>query len=573
MGKRKIYLFASLIMIISGIIWTFTNLAPDEGYQIAMAYRISQGDSLLTEMLEPHQFSALLTGFLVYLYQAIFGTYTGVVVYLHLAGILIRAGLAAVLYMILKKETEKPLAYGAAVLFFMITPKDFAMPEYGNQQAWYGLLCFVFLMMYFRSKKLRFLVPAAISLCLLVLAYPSGILSYAVIVVLLILYGEKSQLKKEIALFTGVCALIGGGLVLYLVGKNGLQEIGDSLRMMTAIEPSHTVGVGSRLLRYGRNIAELLAVYAIVTVASLLITSAVLAVLKKKKSYGKEFRQALFLAIFGIILLIGFFLNILLMTDRCAYTVIFIYMTSVGLFYSKKLSGEVKRLYVVGTILGISCVVSTLILTDLPFVVSGAYGVLAIALSVIPLQKMSVDLESSPIRKTYFVMFAAFVCLLFARCVYIRTPLTGRSQICTILNEDMSYVHNGPAKWIITNNEGAMIQQVSYEEFRENIPMGSKVWLVDSIEDSLGYMYGGYEVAIPSVMSDPKYQYEAYYDVLKEYWEKHPDKYPDVVAVKAYKGDISYDILASGLLMDFIEKEYKPVRSVDGTYWKLYFRE
>lgn len=559
-------------MIFSGIIWTFTNLALDEGYQIAMAYRLSRGDSLLTDMLEPHQLSAFLTGFLVYLYHAIFGTYTGVVIYIHFVGIIIRAGLAAVLYMILQKEIEKPLAYVAAVLFFMITPKDSAMPEYGNQQAWYGLLCFVFLMMYFRSKKLRFLVPTAISLCLQVLAYPSCILIYEVIVVLLILYGEKAQLIKALALFTGVCALIGGSLVLYLVGKNGLQEIVDSLRMMIAIEPSHTEGVGSRLVRYGSDIAELLAVYAIVTVVSLLLTFAVLTV-SKKKNNGKEFKQALFLAIFGIILLIGFFLNIVLMTDRCAYTVLFIYMTSVGLIYSKKLSGEVKRLYVVGTVFGIACVVSTLILTDLPFVVSGAYGVLAIAMSIIPLRKMSVDLESNPIRKTYFVMFAAFVCLLFARCVYIRTPLTGRSQICTILNEDMSYVHNGPAKWIITNNEGAMIQQVSYDEFRENIPKGSKVWLADCLEDSLGYLYGEYEVAIPSVMSDPKYQYKEYYDVLKEYWEKHPGKYPDVIAVKAYRGEISYGILASGSFMDFIEKEYKPVRSVDGTYWKLYFRE
>ncbi len=560
-------------MALAGIIWIFTNLSLDEGYQIAMGYRLLQGDTLLSEMIEPHQFSAFICGILIFIFRRVFNTYTGVVLFLHFVSVVLRAGLAGVLYSFMKKIVDKPLAFSSAALFFMITPKDAAVAEYSNLQVWCGVLCFIFLMAYFRSRKLRFLIPAAMSLCLQILAYPSCILFYAVIVVLLVVYGDKKQRAKEILLFTGVCAVIGGGLIAYLVGKNGIFELRDSVRMMTSLEPSSMVSVGSRLIRYGKDLLELMATYAVVAAFSIAFEAIILAILKKKgKTYGKDFKQALFLAIFGIILLIGFLLSIILVTDRCAYFVIFIYMIATGMFYSKKLSGEVKRLYTVGTVIGIACFTATLMLTNLPLRVSGAYGILAISLSIIPMRKMVDDLESTAVSRTFFLMFAAFIGLLFIRCVYIRTILTSRGQICTVFNEDMSYVHNGPAKWIITNNEGAMIQQISYEEFRANIPEGSKVWLVDSIEDSLGYMYGEYEVAIPSVDPDPKYQYEEYYEVLREYWEKHPEKYPDVIAVKAYQGDISYDILAAGLLMDFVENEYKPSRTVVGTYWTLYFK-
>ena len=158
--------------------------------------------------------------------------------------------------------------------------------------------------------------------------------------------------------------------------------------------------------------------------------------------------------------------------------------------------------------------------------------------------------------------------MLFFRAVYVRTPLTGRGQICSILNTDLSLVRKGPAKGIITDEEGARKQTVSYEEFRELVPEGSILWIVDPLSDNMGYLYGEYEVSSPSIIPDPKFA-----PGFERYWELNPDKYPDVVAVAAYEGEISYDLRANPLIMEWVEEIYRPARFVDGTYWRFYYRK
>ena len=69
------------------------------------------GDRMFLEMWEPHQTSAFLTAALMWIYEKIFRTTTGIVLYLQVCGILIRGGIALLLYRALRRELEKPLAY------------------------------------------------------------------------------------------------------------------------------------------------------------------------------------------------------------------------------------------------------------------------------------------------------------------------------------------------------------------------------------------------------------------------------------------------------------------------------
>ena len=165
---RLIYIVLTVTALLCGLIWSVTNVSHDCTYHISMSQRLLSGDRMFLEMWEPHQTSAFLTAALMWIYEKIFRTTTGIVLYLQVCGILIRGGIALLLYRALRRELEKPLAYGCALLFFLISPKDFALPEFANMQLWFSTLSAICLHAYLRGGKRLTLAAGAFCLCLAV---------------------------------------------------------------------------------------------------------------------------------------------------------------------------------------------------------------------------------------------------------------------------------------------------------------------------------------------------------------------------------------------------------------------
>ena len=76
----------------------FVDYTLDEEYQIVMAYRTLQGDLLFREMWEPHQTSAFLCAGLIWIYRAVTGTLTGVILFLRFVTLGIQLTLACLVY-------------------------------------------------------------------------------------------------------------------------------------------------------------------------------------------------------------------------------------------------------------------------------------------------------------------------------------------------------------------------------------------------------------------------------------------------------------------------------------------
>ena len=562
------YIVLGCMAVLAGIIWTCTNFGFDEGYQICLANRLLTGDKLLVHMWEPHQTSVFICALFMWIYKLVFHSYEGVVIYLHALGTVLRLLVALAIYGVLKKEVEKELAFFSSVLFFMITPKDFSIAEFSNLQVWFATFAFLFLLIYFRKKNRFFIVLAAVMVCLDVIVYPSCIIIALPTVILLGIYSEKGEKIKNTALFTGVCFLLGGITLAYLLIHFGFDYLMQFYQNMISIEPNHNVSLLDKLLSYGKDAGVI-----VLIIAGVLLLCALFAFLMLKLSKGKIAGDSgkLFIGFMlaaSFVVFLGYFLvNILVAKKRCNYSILFLYMTGLGFYFRNYLSAEEKRIWDTGSIISIAGFAATLLLTDLPFLVSGAYLVLAVALSALPIIRFAGQLDFKPIKKIITVCGFVLVGLLLFRCIYIRTPLTGRGQICTILNTDLSFVHFGPAKGMITDDEGAKRQQISYEEFREYIPEGSNIWIIDSMVDGLGYLYGNYRVATPSCISDPKIL-----PGITSYWEQHPEKYPDVIIIGAYDGQLSYEVLANEWFMGWLKDEYQPARFVDGVFWRYYFR-
>jgi len=551
------------------MIWIFTNVGFDEEYQMCLANRILQGDIPLDHMWEPHQTSVFVCALFMAIYKSIFKTYTGVVIYLQAVGMIMRFLVALALYKTLKKEIDDTISVYAAALFFMISPKDFAIPEYSNLQVWLSTFCFIFLLTYFRNKKIPYLVLAAVMLCLEVITYPSCIIVSIPALFLIGIYSEKKKKIRDILIFSAVCFALGGLTLAFLYFRYGFGHLMSFYQNMLSLEPSHDVSFADKSIYYAKDLAKLLVVIIIAGIISLIPTVVICTIRKDKEDEEKKkIFFGIWLVCSFVVFLIGFLLNILSVRNRCAYTVLFIYLICVGFLLRKDLKKEEKRIFDCAQVLSIAGFAATLMLTNLPFIVSGAYLVLAVALTTLPIVCFAKKIRVNAVKRFIYISGWAFIGLLFLRCIYIRTPMTGRDQICSILNTDMSFVHSGPAKWIITDDEGAKRQQVSYEEFKRFVPEGSQIWITDGLVDDLGYLYADYGVATPSSIPDPKYL-----EGLNEYWRLHPEKYPDVVICGAYDGELSYDLRANEWFMNWLENDYKPSHYEEGVFYRYYYRE
>lgn len=566
-NRTYIRLFFLLTAVCCGVVWSFTNLSYDGEYQIAMSYRMLQGDRMFLEMWEPHQTSAFLPAALMWIYMNIFHTTTGIVVYLQICGVLIRGSIAFLLYRTVKNDIDEPVAYGLALLYFMLSPKDYALPDFSNQQLWYGTLLFCCLWSYLKKGKRYLLALGAICLCMEVLAYPSHLIVFPGVLAILWCYSEYRL--RDIAIVTVICAGLGMGFCFVFLPEWKVFE--QCISGILELEPTHTISVVSKVLFYLQGIFELFLMIFIITVLGFVMGAFVQGIKKKKgigeDTAGKGHREGLWLLCCAIVILVGFLINILSADHRNAYSCVFLFLAGLGFHGRKSLEGKERQLYVCGSIIGLLSFIATLILTDLSVADSVVYGLIAIIFALIPLGKQVKEMESESVRKALYCCSMCFVMLLALRCVYIRTPLNGRGQICSIFS-DLSIVRTGPAMGLISDEEGVCIQRDSYPEWKELIHKGDKVWMVGCILDTLGYLYEDVEVAAPSTMSVPSYN-----SAVLDYWRLNPDKYPDVVVVEGYMGDIVYDLKENQWFMSWLEEEYKPEYIVEGKYWIYYFRE
>lgn len=536
-------------------------------YQISMSQRLLSGDKMLLEMWEPHQTSAFLSAVLMWIYETVFRTTTGIVLYLQVCGILIRGGIAILLYRQFREDLKKPTAYGMALLFFMISPKDFAMPEFSNMQLWYSALLFCCLYVYLKTGKRILLTAGALFLCLEVLAYPSCLIVYPGVIGLLLYFSADG--KRDSLLFTGVCAGAGITVAGYFLLTLGADTLGQCIKGMLSLEPTHTVSAYTKLSAYLLDILKTFPVYLTIAVAAFLASRIFLSILHKKNMAkdiaGKQGKRQLWLLCFAGILLVGFFMNILSADKRHAYSLIFLFIVAVGWLNRNNLTGEEKKPYYCLSVIGGLGFFAALLLSDMPFFPSVPYGLLAIMAACIPISKVQACAE---IKRGIRICFVCFVGLLALRCVYVRTPMSGRGQMCSIFS-DLSVVRYGPAFGIITNDESVHIERDSYLEWKEWIKPGDKVWIIGGVVNTLGYLYEDVEVAGPSTMSTPSYN-----STILEYWRLNPDKYPDVIVAECiYMEDLTYELLMNDWLLTWLEEEYQPELVREGSYWKYFYRK
>lgn len=562
-GKEKaIYLIMVIAAIVLSVKYIFVDFGIDAEFQISMSYRLLKGDVMFRDMWEPYQMSAFFCAFFMKIYMSVFRTTTGIVLYLQTIGVLVDMVISCFLYRVVKKYLHcDHVAFAMAWVFFLVSPKDIPTPDYTNMQMWFSMLLCITMFLYYRKQKKYWLVLSAMWLCGAVLSYPSCLILFLGVVFLLLYRKDKTG-----CVIFGASCFFAGVLYLCFVFKQvSFDDFIYTIQNMLSIETSHSTGLIDKFFAYLKDGAEIVVVFLIAYAVSHVVISVVRS--KKESAEDKEFDKVLTDALFFLFILLISTYTVVFWSEyiRYCYSLVFIAIILIGTRYIKKLSGDKYYFYLCGTVISLLQFVATLLLTNLQVIASVPYLLIAVIVAFLPISegmKPINDRENQRFLKAAVLICAAI--FLTFRNAYIIRPMNG--DVSSIM-EIAGIVKSGPAVGIVSEYMGPYMQNESIKEWQQYIETGDSIYLIGGSLDTLGYLYSDTIIAAPSLVPTPGYN-----ESILEYWESHPDKYPDVIIASCWYGTLNTELTEDSWIMRWIEEVYKPQACVDGKYWRYYFR-
>lgn len=558
----------------------FVSLQMDEEYAISMSYRMLLGDKMLSQIWDPHQTSAFFIEFLIWLYEKLFHTTTGVVIWIRTAGVLIHGVIAYRVYRFLQSYLSDEDSFYLGILYFNLLPKGYVMPEFSNMMMWALTLLLLSL---FRYKRLvgTTLTPqekkgypvrlwltgieSGIWMCLLVLSYPSCVIIFPFI--LWYLWRQKDYGKRAAGIFAGVCMLAGGLYLLYLFSYMNTAELIRNIGNVLASCESHTRdGAGRRLQIYAAGMG-----YALLIGMVYLILVAViyrLTFFRKKyqewiavRSREEKGVTVLFLMFITAVVLQGLHWIFMLWKYEYSYIYAFyFFLLAAGIYSSRRLGEEEKDMAMLWLRSSVLMFLAILILTNLTVFASVKYLLPGVIAGMAALLIYTRDNMPEVYRKFAgkLLIIWCFAAIFIKGWAYPDNDGLMKNITCV-----RNIVSVGPAKGIFTDYMQGYMQESIYEEMQEYVQPGDSLLLLDA--GTLPYLYQDVEVASYTTICTPSYD-----EILLDYWKENPEKYPDVIAVQCWYGELKWD--AESWIMEWIEKEYGAGEIIDGKYYRYYIR-
>ncbi len=560
-----------LLTLLINIKNIFTSCQIDAEYQVTMAYRLLRGDEMFSQMWEAHQTSAFFLAFFEWIFLKLTGSTTGILVYANAVGAACKTAVAFALYGTFRKYTDKRLAFAALIFALNAYPKDIVLPDFANLQIWFALLLMCCLIRYFQdADRILWLILGAVFLCLEVLAYPSCALVWIACMVLIGMYSPRK--KRDWCVFTGICAVSGAAWLLYFMRGNPQQFL-QYVYYIWAGDESHAVGPDGRLAQLGQDFVLLAAdlkyiAVEILCAAALTFACRAVCVRRGGQMPGRKlFRIALswFMGFYVLGYLIG--LRAEDAGTKFHFFTLYLFVEGAAFLLMKYLDSAEKKIFLTGQLVGLGGFIATLVLSDMGWFSAVPYLIPNLCVSILPLGKALGEERGMASRVGGFLP-VLLLCgvMLFRNLVY----LNGWMVAPTGFYEDSIFGVNwtaqyGPLKGVV-NREGTYVADVSYLEWQNMMEPGDKLLVLSypTLTPTV-YLYSDVEICVDSTISTPTYSGR-----LFEYWRENPDKYPNVVAVKCYEGNLM--IGEYNEVVEWLVEEFEADEIVDGTFWRYYIR-
>lgn len=566
--KETVYNIILVILTLGAVLANIKNVLVnynvDTEYAVALSYRLVRGDSMFTQMWEAHQTSAFLAAFFIQIYLWLFGTTTGVVVFLNFVGTGIKALITLFLYRTLRGQVDKKVLYLVCLFFFTVNPKNVHLPDFSNMQLWFSVLLFGMLLRFFQNQKQkRWLLLGALALCLEVLSYPSCVIVYIGAAVLLWVYSEEKW--KDLFIFSGGCFGTGLLYVGYFVLQIGFDGLFEGVMNIVSSDSFHANSPLEQWVEYLAEFGQVVLLLAECGLIAFGISRLIARVKRGKSEVAEPKRYYMFLF---LVILCGYhFFSTVSVGDKYMYLSLFIAIMLCGLWSLKACEQKEKMVYITGATLSVCALLATLLLTNLSFLSSVAYLVLGVAVSFVPICKYLE--EKGPVFKKIWprAVIVLFCAVTVFRSGYLIQATHNRNNSVFDLLEAPKIVQYGPSKGVVTDYFGGHVINETYLEWPEYVKPGDRILLVGvELLSTIAYLNEDTEISAASTICTPTYD-----EKLLEYWEENPEKYPNVVVVSCWDGELK--ISEDTWIMQWIANEFQPDEVNDGAYWRYYRKE
>lgn len=204
--KKKIcwwHIVLLAVTILAAVPKIWIGMEQDESYIVTMGIRLLNGDRLFAEMWELHMTSAWPAFLGLAIYQAITGTLEGSLIFLRILSTLFQFSVGLLAYSIFKKYVSRDAAVLAGFFVANFLPRATQNLEYGLLEMLFVLIAVLLLydelMRRNAGEKENWLpvIAAGVMYALGVLAYPTIILSFPVLLAALYLLQERPQQGKS----------------------------------------------------------------------------------------------------------------------------------------------------------------------------------------------------------------------------------------------------------------------------------------------------------------------------------------------------------------------------------------
>jgi hypothetical protein len=546
-GKHnKIFVILWIGALFVNIKSIFADFDVDASYALSTAYRNIMGDRMFSQMLEPHQTSAFLPEIFMIPFYKITGGFDGIVIYLQIIGVLLFAAVTFVLYRVLIKKLSYEVTNLICIFFFTARPKHLVFPEFSNMLILFSVLLFCAIIESIQhQQEKKYIIAAAVLMCMGVLAYPSFLLAYPVVVLIIALYHDESV--KKIILFTSVCALAALMYVSYFCICVGAEGFVQGLISIVAGDSSHAGNTMSLFYYFEATVK------GIVWIGICCVPAFAVYFLKRSKN-------AFFIAL-GILLNVSYLAIYLYFSIKYGsannawylifYTVylLIILLGAVGI---KKCTDNDKKIYVIGMLISAAAFAAVVLLTNGSLVTMLPYMIPAVMVSFIP----AAELNGGKSKIAFLVMFSVLV--MMHRGVTTKDLYSWENDILHVRR----VITEGPAKGIVCSYMGYYQNMETFNDCIQYLKEEDSLLVVgEGFVNSITYMYVPVEISHYSTISTPTYD-----ENLFKYWEEYPEKTPTVVAVECWYGNLA--VAEDSPIMQWVNEHC--TEYVDGSYWRFY---
>lgn len=554
--------FWKTICILAVIAYTLKNLFigadTDEGYGIMVGYRLAMGDRLLLDMWEPHQTSAIFTALFIAPFVRLTGGVNYLNLFLRVVFFPIQAGVSVFLYKTIRKAAPQVDASVSALmglLYYVTTPKSIFIPEYSNLHNWFFALMILCMVRYLTGEgRLRWLVFSGIFMTCDVLAYPSMVLVFPCCMGFLLL--RKSARKgREVLAYLLPCVLSAGAmfgyLLTYMTPQTMLQMVGEILG-----EGSHQTSAAEKLLDWGKSLGETL----LILLAALLIAGLIRWLVEKKmKKQLPELLRAPGMLFFLIVFVIqiGFWL---FSSFNAIYPQLLLMALSLEGIYIYLRKDRVETLFFRWILLVFVNYFAVLLLSNWEPMLLNTYLILGAEAGLAVLSGYW-QKTSAYGKKALQVLC---LCLVLGNAFsYTYLILGSQEYHASVIRNVRGINRKGLRAGILTDYMTAYRYNNNMEIWQEAVPDGSTVLYVGPSQ--FYCMLGEHTQASPDTICSMIYD-----ERLLDYWELHPERYPDVVVFESSYGDIRQE--GDNFIWHWLMEDFQPSERKDYPYIAVFTR-